>query len=103
MKMRRARKKISITSIYRAFFLAMTLISVISLVVFFAGEKQVSTDTSRVAHTHEVITTAADFQNQLVDAETGQRGFLLTDSLVYLDPYYTGRLGAAENLTDLNF
>mgnify|MGYP001793105514 CR=1 FL=1 len=81
----------------------MTLISVISLVVFFAGERQVSNDNSWVAHTHEVITTAADFQKQLVDAETGQRGFLLTDSPKYLDPYYTGRLGATEKFNRLKF
>ena len=81
----------------------MTLISVISLVVFIAGERQVSEDNYWVTHTHEVITTAANFEKQLVDAETGQRGFLLTDSPAYLEPYYTGRQGAAERINQLKF
>jgi CHASE3 domain sensor protein len=97
MKMRQARKRkrkktgISITSIYRAFFLTMTLISVISFVVFWIGDKQTSNAKGWVAHTHETITTAIDFEKQLVDAETGQRGFLLTDSLTYLNPHYSNR------------
>lgn len=81
----------------------MTLISVISLVVFIAGEKQVSDDNYWVTHTHEVIITASNFDKQLVDAETGQRGFLLTDSPTYLEPYYTGRQGARETFNRLKF
>ena len=37
----------------------------------------------------------------MVDAETGQRGFLLTDSPTYLEPYYTGREGAKRRLDRL--
>ena len=81
----------------------MTLISVISLVVFFAGERQIAYDNDWVEHTHEVITTATDFQKQLVDAETGQRGFLLTNSPSYLEPFYTGRRGAIERFNRLKF
>jgi CHASE3 domain sensor protein len=109
MKMRQARKRkrkktgISITSIYRAFFLTMTLISVISFVVFWIGDKQTSNAKGWVAHTHETITTAIDFEKQLVDAETGQRGFLLTDSLTYLNPHYTGKLGAVDQFNRLKF
>ena len=46
---------------------------------------------------------SANFDKQLVDAETGQRGFLLTDSPSYLEPYYTGRQGATERLNKLKF
>ncbi|MDJ1181658.1 CHASE3 domain-containing protein [Roseofilum casamattae] len=81
----------------------MTLISAIGLVVFVAGEKQASEDNYWVTHTHEVIATTANFEKQLVDAETGQRGFLLTDSPTYLEPYYTGRRGATEKLNRLKF
>ncbi len=81
----------------------MTLISVISLVVFIAGEKQASEDNYWVTHTREVITTASNFETQLVDAETGQRGFLLTDAPSYLEPYYTGRRGATEQFNRLKF
>ena len=99
--MRRAR--LSITKIYRIFFLTIMLISAISLVLFLTGEKQASDDRKWVTHTREVIVTATDFQKQLVDAETGQRGFLLTGTPAYLEPYYTGKQGATEQFNRLKF
>ena len=99
--MRRAR--LSITKIYRIFFLAMLLISGVSLVMFLVGEKQAADDRKWVTHTREVIVTATDFQKQLVDAETGQRGFLLTGAPAYLEPYYTGKRGATERFSQLKF
>ncbi|NEQ43551.1 MAG: response regulator [Leptolyngbya sp. SIOISBB] len=95
--------KISIAKIYRRFFLVMTLVSFISLLVFFVGEQQTAKANQWVAHTHQVITTATNFQKQLVDAETGQRGFLLTDSQAYLSPYSSGRRGAAAQFDRLQF
>jgi methyl-accepting chemotaxis protein len=40
-----------------------------------------------VAHTHEVRTTLNELLSQLKDAETGQRGYLLTGDDAYLQPY----------------
>jgi CHASE3 domain sensor protein len=40
-----------------------------------------------VAHTYEVRTSLADLLSALKDAETGQRGYLLTGSDSYLGPY----------------
>src|SRR5215468_6752969 len=45
-------------------------------------------DASRaVEHTHEVRTELERIQSLLTDAETGQRGFLLTGAVSYLEPY----------------
>jgi methyl-accepting chemotaxis protein len=45
-------------------------------------------DTERwVAHTHQVRTELADLLSDLKDAETGQRGYLLTGEDSYLEPY----------------
>ncbi|MDB2294657.1 CHASE3 domain-containing protein, partial [Halorubrum ezzemoulense] len=54
-----------------------------------------------VAHTLEVRSTAYRLLVQAQDAETGQRGFLLTGNRVYLDPYEQGRLAAPKALADL--
>ncbi len=43
-----------------------------------------------VIHTHEVIHNTEKLTNALKDAETGQRGYLLTQSPAYLEPYYSG-------------
>jgi CHASE3 domain sensor protein len=45
-------------------------------------------DTERwVTHTHQVRTELADLLSELKDAETGQRGYLLTGEESYLEPY----------------
>src|SRR5437867_5666476 len=47
-------------------------------------------DASRaVEHTHEVRTELERILSLLTDAETGQRGFLLTGVVSYLEPYKT--------------
>src|SRR3954447_9325960 len=40
-----------------------------------------------VAHTHEVTRQLAELQSLLKDAETGQRGYLVTGDKAYLRPY----------------
>ena len=50
-----------------------------------------------VVHTHEVIETTKDVLIGLDDAETGQRGYLLSGDRRYLDPYDK----ALERLGDL--
>ena len=43
-----------------------------------------------VNHTHEVMIAAQSLFSSLQDAETGQRGYLLTGEDVYLEPWRTG-------------
>ena len=45
-------------------------------------------DTSeRVSHTYEILTELESLMSLVKDAETGQRGYLLTDNKDYLEPY----------------
>lgn len=53
------------------------------------------------AHTLEVRSTAYRLLAMIQDAETGQRGFLLTNNPDYLRPYDEGRIGAPKALDDL--
>ena len=48
-----------------------------------------------VAHSHQVRIELADLLSELKDAETGQRGYLLTGDDNYLEPY-TSSLGALQ-------
>jgi methyl-accepting chemotaxis protein len=52
-----------------------------------------------VAHSHEVRTELADLLSQLKDAETGQRGYLITGADNYLE-YYQSALGAIKGTFD---
>ncbi len=59
----------------------------------------------RVTHTHVVITDLEDLLSTLQDAETGQRGYLITGEERYLGPYrdalrtLDSRIGALRELT----
>jgi PAS domain S-box-containing protein len=61
-----------------------------------------------VAHTHEVLDATGDALRTLVDAETGQRGFLITGNEAFLQPYddaltrLDGQLGRLKQLTGDN-
>jgi methyl-accepting chemotaxis protein len=55
----------------------------------------------RVAHTHEVGDAIAALLQQLTDAETGQRGFLLTGKDEYLEPYTAGSTQAMTSYLQL--
>ncbi|PKP94417.1 MAG: histidine kinase [Alphaproteobacteria bacterium HGW-Alphaproteobacteria-16] len=65
-------------------------------------------DTAKVVHTHEVITELGNLLSAVQDAETGQRGFLLTGNNRYLEPYHNAlaradaSVNAVESLTSDN-
>jgi signal transduction histidine kinase/DNA-binding response OmpR family regulator/CHASE3 domain sensor protein len=46
-------------------------------------------DNQKTIHSHEVMATLDDLLSAAQDAETGQRGFLLTNNDKYLEPYNT--------------
>src|SRR5919204_6369306 len=65
---------------------------VVALLVGNAGlayrnTRQLTADAGWVAHTHEVLDLTSDVLRTLVDAETGQRGFLITGKDDFLEPY----------------
>jgi PAS domain S-box-containing protein len=55
----------------------------------------------RVADSHKTIDAARDTLRVLVDAETGQRGYLLTGDPTYLTPYNDARMAIAGRLDEL--
>lgn len=52
-----------------------------------------------VAHSDKVIATLEKLLSVMKDAETGQRGYLLSGQITFLEPY-NGAYGAAETLTE---
>jgi diguanylate cyclase (GGDEF)-like protein len=71
--------------------LAMPMV-ILSLTLGFAFRAERSTDSSLrlVTHTYQVKETLNTALDDLVDAETGMRGFLLTGRVDYLAPYRDG-------------
>ncbi|MFT3818247.1 MAG: response regulator [Rubrivivax sp.] len=77
-----------------AFAVALVAIVLIALATFEAtvGTQQAS---ARTKSTIEALERLQALMSGLKDAETGQRGYLLTGAEPYLEPYYSGRAAHA--------
>lgn len=82
------------------FFLVSAII-IANLLFIKHTEKRASAHLQRVNHTHEVILTSEIFLGHIRDAETGQRGYLLTQDPKYLAPYHSGVQQAIEEFNVL--
>ncbi|MBN9120707.1 MAG: response regulator [Planctomycetes bacterium] len=60
---------------------------VVSGIIAYWNTRTLSRNAQRIAHTHEVLTTLDDVQSLMKDAETGQRGFVITGDARYLEPH----------------
>jgi methyl-accepting chemotaxis protein len=75
---------------------AVTVVALIVIAVAgFQSARSLIANDDLVAHTHQVRRQLAELLAQLVNAETGQRGFVLTARDEFLEPYTTA-LGAIE-------
>jgi methyl-accepting chemotaxis protein len=71
------------------FALSLVLMMVIGAVAYSSISKLMSTS-EWVTHTHEVLEHIAGVLGSLKDAETGQRGYVITGDEAFLEPYHTG-------------
>ncbi len=70
------------------FTLAFLLLAVIGTVAY-RGIMLLTETSYSVTHTHEVLEHIANVLSLLKDAETGQRGYVITGDEVFLEPYQT--------------
>ena len=74
------------TRILTGYGLALLVVGAVGIVAYRATTELVDS-ADWVTHTHKVKETLAQTLSSLKDAETGQRGFLLTGEERYLEPY----------------
>jgi len=89
---------------WRWAFVAAILVLLISGGLAIRQYVRFSEATRRVEHTYLVLATIDDLRIALLDAETGQRGFLLTNSTDFLGPFeraVPGIAGLTERLESL--
>jgi signal transduction histidine kinase/DNA-binding response OmpR family regulator/CHASE3 domain sensor protein len=72
-------------------FGASLLILLVSSVLSFVSIRNLLKSARLVNHTNNVIQQLNEINTALIDAETGQRGFLLSGSEVFLEPYIDAR------------
>ncbi|NEW82803.1 MAG: PAS domain S-box protein, partial [Mariniphaga sp.] len=79
--------------------LATALISI--LLFFFYNSKKVKLASNLVEHTHEVIRVSDSVLLDILDLETGSRGYLLTGNDLFLEPYVEEVASITGNLAKL--
>ena len=77
-----------------AFFLATSGVAWFNVQVLRANNQQ-------IIHTHQVIVAVDDLLSTVQDAETGQRGYLLTGNPLYLQPYDMAAAAVERRLEDV--
>jgi methyl-accepting chemotaxis protein len=82
------------------FALSLVLLIAIGGVSYFSITKLTRTS-QWVTHTHEVLEHIDRVLGLLKDAETGQRGYLITGDEAFLEPYHTGTAEVPDVVKDL--
>jgi PAS domain S-box-containing protein len=73
----------------------------IDATITFRNTVRLHNDSFRVYHTHETIADLDDLLLALTDAETGQRGFIITGDERYLEPYRSALARVAHETDEL--
>jgi methyl-accepting chemotaxis protein len=69
-----------------------TAVTLVTSVVLFGALTQSLDATDRVRHTEQVIADANELIKSAVDAETGERGFIITTAETFLAPFTRGNI-----------
>src|SRR5207249_5949317 len=88
------------TKIGGGFFLALLILAVIGLASYRSTTELVEAAEWR-SHTYDVLRHLERVLSTLKDAETGQRGFVITGEERYLEPYQTAAGQIQERVKDL--
>ena len=90
--------KLKLTLLLSSLFLVLLLNT--SIVFYLDQEGRSKLDA--VTRTHLIIDESELLYNDVISAETGQRGYLLTHDASYLAPYYSGIKESQFRLSELN-
>jgi methyl-accepting chemotaxis protein len=81
---------------------ALSLILLIAIgTVAYTNISKLTATSEWVTHTHDVLEHIAGVLSELKDAETGQRGYVITGDEAFLEPYHTGSAGVLTVIKDL--
>jgi len=89
-----------IKKLVAAFVVIVTLV-VISTLISLTQMQNMQQAVALNDHTFNVIRTANTLAEDLLNIETAERGFIVTGSEDFLQPYHVGKKGAAEELAKL--
>jgi methyl-accepting chemotaxis protein len=82
-------------------FLVTFTSSILILISVINSNSNIRENGQWVEHTHNVLTLIENSIQEVVNMETGYRGFLLTNDEVFLEPYHSGKKAALYNIGKL--
>ncbi len=88
------------TRILSGYLFAIAIFSIVGAISYRANEDLVNAN-AWVTHTYQVRNALTEILVAMVNAETGQRGFLLTGDAKFLAPYHAGERDAESNFQQL--
>jgi len=71
------------------YFIALLFVLSIGIISFHSTKQLIETAEWK-SHTHQVLGALKHLISSMKDAETGQRGYLITGEIHYLEPYHSG-------------
>jgi methyl-accepting chemotaxis protein len=89
-----------IKKLVAAFVVIVTLV-VISTLISLTQMQNIQQAVALNDHSFKVIKTATTLAEDLLNIETGARGYIITSSEDFLQPYHTGKQGAAEDVRSI--
>lgn len=72
--------------VFAGFAASVVLVLIVGILAY-SSIGRLENDSAMVDHSQKVMKTSTDLLQQLVDAETGVRGYIATADTVFLDPY----------------
>jgi diguanylate cyclase (GGDEF)-like protein len=94
-------KSLTLSQLLFSMFGLILSIQIVIILVIINVEKDSDEQEKWVTFTYEVMSQSASYMGHLIDAETGQRGYLLTGKSEYLEPYYAGRTLTKQHFLNL--
>lgn len=95
------RRRLSVGQIVPIGFGVVLAVAGISTTTTEFAKANLTETQGRVSHTFQVQGLLKQVEKDLVDAETGQRGYLVTGVTTYLEPYDSGRKNFQEHIAEL--
>ena len=86
------------TKILSGFFVVITLMGIFGVVTYLDLHETSQEFRFLIEHDLKVLQNAQKLQKLIIDAETGQRGFIIVGQDEFLEPYYLGTSGFKELL-----
>ena len=86
--------------VFAGFAVSVILVLIVGILSY-KSIRQLESDSSAVEHTQKVIKTSTNLLQLMIDAETGMRGNIATNDVVFLDPYNAALPGISSDVEQL--